>query len=328
MQGLPLAAATTAADLELARVSDPRALRPAWSRLAARGGNLFGTLEWLSLWWRHFGRGRLEVWRLGAAAAPEALLPMCLHDGQLSFLGAPHGDELGPVTVGRGRAEAARALGQILDRGRLPWRRFVAEDLPADVPWEQATGAAITRRTASPVLRLGDGGWAGYLESRSRNFRAQVRSRERRLARAHRASIRVADDPRRLERDLDVLFSLHRARWGRRPRGFAGAAEPFHRDFAAVALRRGWLRLRFLEIDGAPAAAQLNFRFAGSEWFYQGGRDPSFDRWSPGFVLQLHAIRSSFEDGLTAYRFLRGDEAYKRRLASHDPGLLSLRLDR
>ena len=326
MRGLPLDA--TVSDRELEPVADPAGLGPAWSELAERSGNLFATPEWLTLWWRHFGRGRLELWRLGPEASPAALLPLHLHQGTLRFLGAPHGDELGPVVAATERPAAARALGRLLRRDRHPWRTFLADDVPADVAWERATGATVTRRTASPVLELGGDGWSGFLESRSRNFRAQVRSRERRLARAHRVSFRATDDPRRLEADLDTLFALHRARWGRRPRGFAGAAEAFNREFAAVALRRGWLRLRLLDVDGTPAVALLNFRFAGSEWFYQGGRDPSYDRWSPGFVLQLHAIRSAFEDGLTAYRLLRGDEAYKGRLATHDPGLVSLRLDR
>ena len=320
----------TIADRELEPVADPAGLGPAWTELAERSGNLFGTPEWLTRWWRHFGRGRRELWRLGSEASPAALLPLHLHAGTLRFLGAPHGDELGPVVAPSERPAAAHALDRLLRRGELAWRTFLADDLPADPVWEKATGAAIVRRTASPVLRLGPDGWSGFLESRSRNFRAQVRSRERRLARAHRVSFRVAGDPHGLDRDLDTLFALHRARWGARfSTGFAGpAAQAFHREFAAVALRRGWLRLRILELDGTPAAALLNFRFGGSEWFYQGGRDPAYDRWSPGFVLQLHAIRSAFEDGLATYRLLRGGEAYKERLASHDPGLVSLRLDR
>ena len=314
---------------QLERVSDPGALRPAWTELAERGGNLFGTWEWLTLWWRHFGCGRLELWRLGPARAPAALLPLHLHEGTLSFLGAPHGDELGPVTARADRHDAAQALGWLLHGDALAWRSFVADDLPADVPWEQATHARVTRRTPSPVLPLGGDGWTGFLESRSRNFRAQVRARERRLARDHRVSFRVTDDPQRLDTDLDTLFALHRARWGpRHSRGFAGAPQGFYREFAAVALERGWLRLRLLELDGVPAAALLNFRFGGSEWFYQGGRDPAHDRYATGFVLQLHAIRSAFDDGLSAYRLLRGGEAYKRRLAGHDPGLVSVRLDR
>ena len=316
------------AQLELSPVPDFKAARRGWTELAERSGNLFGTLEWLTLWWRHFGCGRLELWRLGESPAPTALFAMHLHDGRLRFLGAPHGDELGPVVTGAMRDEAARALGRLLHEGDLPWQRFEAHDVPADVGWTEATGARVTDRTASPVLAL-DAGWPGFLESRSRNFRGQLRSRERRLARAFRVSVRLADDPERLECDLDALFALHAARWGpRRARGFAGPARAFHRAFAAVALERGWLRLRFLELDGVPAAALLNFGFGGSEWYYQGGRDPAYDRYAPGLVLQLRAIRSAFEDGLKTYRFLRGDEAYKRRLASHDRGLVSLHLDR
>jgi len=35
--------------------------RDEWSRLAEASGNVFGTPEWAESWWRHYGRGRVEV---------------------------------------------------------------------------------------------------------------------------------------------------------------------------------------------------------------------------------------------------------------------------
>src|SRR5207244_1982494 len=46
--------ATAPSELEAARAADVEALRPAWSRLAHRSGNLFATPEWLLLWWQHY----------------------------------------------------------------------------------------------------------------------------------------------------------------------------------------------------------------------------------------------------------------------------------
>ena len=57
------------------------------------------------------------------------------------------------------------------------------------------------------------------------------------------------------------------------------------------------------------------------ELYYQSGRDPAHDRDSVGFVLLCHTIRTALEDGVEAYWFLRGDEAYKGRFAEEDPGL-------
>src|SRR5207244_3847263 len=148
-----------------------------------------------------------------------------------------------------------------------------------------------------------------YRAGRSRNFREQVRRRERKLSRDHDLRFRLTDNPQRLEEDLSSLIRLHEARWrGEGAGAFAGPFEAFHRDFAARALERGWLRLWTMEVDGSPAAAWYGVRFGGAESYYQGGRDPALDDLSPGFVLLAHTIRAAFDDGVREYRFLLGDE--------------------
>ncbi len=71
----------------------------------------------------------------------------------------------------------------------------------------------------------------------------------------------------------------------------------------------------------------LNFRFGGSEWYYQGGRDPELGRHSLGFVLQVHAVREALNEGMQSYRFLRGEELYKRRFTNADTGVVTIRVD-
>jgi CelD/BcsL family acetyltransferase involved in cellulose biosynthesis len=192
----------------------------------------------------------------------------------------------------------------------------VSEDLPAGTPWPTTLPTRILRRTPSPTLAIEGRTWDEFLASRSRNFREQVRRRERKLARERQLRFRLSEDPEQLDADLGALFSLHRARWGDRVEGeFAGRDERFHRDFAHVALERGWLRLWTMELDGRPVAVWYGFRFADVEWYYQAGRDPAWEHASVGFVLLSHSIRSAFEDGVREYRFLRGGEAYKDRFA-------------
>ena len=102
----------------------------------------------------------------------------------------------------------------------------------------------------------------------------------------------------------------------------------FHLDFARAALARGWLRLWLLELDGQPVAAWYGFRYAGCEWYYQMGRDPRRDRQAVGFVLLCHTMRDAFDAGVREYRLLRGDEEYKDRFATHDPGLATVAVAR
>jgi CelD/BcsL family acetyltransferase involved in cellulose biosynthesis len=183
-------------------------------------------------------------------------------------------------------------------------------------------------REESPTLLIGGRSFDEFLASRSKNFREQVRRRERKLRREHEVELRLTDASR-LEADLDTLFRLHAARWSEgESSALAGSRERFHRDFARRALERGWLRLWVLDADGAPRAAWYGFRFAQMDWYYQSGRDPEWERESVGFVLMSHTIRQAFDDGMTEYRLLRGGEEYKGRFASDDPGLETLAVPR
>jgi CelD/BcsL family acetyltransferase involved in cellulose biosynthesis len=170
------------------------------------------------------------------------------------------------------------------------------------------------------VLRFPVGTWDEFVQSRSSNQRQQIRRFERSLRRDHQLRFRLTADRDRLPADLDILFALHRARWGNETTAFA-AHESFHREFAAHALENGWLRLWFMELDGTPVAAWYGFRFGGVESGYQSGREPALENRSVGFVLMVHSMQAALDDGIREYRFLRGGEAYKGRFANEDRGL-------
>lgn len=289
-----------------------------WRALAERSRSVFGTWEWAETWWRHFGGdGELRTTLLPSVA----VLPLYVQrQGPfrvLRFLGQGHADEVGPVCAPDDRDAAATAFSEAFARGGF--HLFLGDNL---VPgWAERLGARVVERTSSPVVSLTEPTWDEFLAGRSSNFRQQVRTAERRLA-DRGLRFRLTEDPGRLRHDLDVLFALHRARWP--GSHWFAAAEAFHRDFAALALERGWLRLWLLELDGAVAAAWLGYRFAGIESYYQAGRDPALRRERVGFVLLAHSIREALADGMSEYRLLRGDETFKYRFATSDPGLETL----
>jgi CelD/BcsL family acetyltransferase involved in cellulose biosynthesis len=312
--------------LRLERIDSLEDARDDWARLAEDAGNVFLTWEWMAGWWKHFGAGEeplVFVCRDRAGRAI-AILPFAVIErGPLviaRFMGHGPADELGPVCAPADRARVAGAIQLALREagGDL----FLGEQLPGDADWSAWLGGSVVRREASPTIYSPDTGWEGYLKQKSANFREQVRARERRLRQHHEVTYRLASDPERLQSDLDVLFQLHRARWGDEMTSFR--SEPFHREFAAAALSRGWLRLWFLELDGHPAAAWYGFRFSDVEAFYQSGRDPHLGRASVGFVLLAHTIREALDEGAREYRLLRGDEPYKYRFAHADRGVLTV----
>ena len=314
----------------LKAVSSLDSLRDSWAGLAFETTNVFSTWEWASTWWRHYGEGRELLAFVCAADETEvtAILPLYLWTTRpvrvARFLGHGPADQLGPVCRPSDQHRAAHALKRVLREAKLDV--LLAELLSGRDNWSTALGAPVLRRESSPTLSI-PGGWDNYLESRSANFRQQIRGRERSLARRHDLRFRLATDPGHLREDMTVLFDLHLARWDKTRSAFT-RWEAFHREFAAVALERGWLRLWFLELDGYPTAAWYGFRFAGVESYYQAGRDPNRSDDSVGFVLLAHSIREAAQDGMREYRFLRGGEPFKLRFADGDSGLETLALGR
>jgi CelD/BcsL family acetyltransferase involved in cellulose biosynthesis len=303
-----------------------------WGRLAEKAGTVFATREWLRAWWRHYGKARRQL--IGVARAGgdlTAIVPLYewWKEGVpvLRFIGHGPSDQLGPICAPLSEPAAAAGVREAL--GAVPLRRFVllAEQVAGDQHFGQLMGARPLYREESPVLKFEHDSWDEFLRQRGRNFRQQVRRFPRKLSELGKVSYRLAADPERLPCDFDTLVRLHRQRWDGAASAFL-LAEPFHREFATEALRRGWLRLWFLEIDGKPVAALHGFRFAGAECAYQAGRDPSFQRQPLGFVLLAHAVREALTDGMGEYRLLRGGAPYKERFATRDPGLETYGLPR
>lgn len=301
-----------------------------WRALAEQAGNLFLTWEWQTTWWRHYGGGKPLHLRIVRRPdrAPVLVLPLHVAAERpvrtLRFVGRGQAQQLGPVCAPADRPFAVAAMRQALDEAGADL--LLAEDLLEDENWSELLAERPFRRTPYPVVRLGGSSWDEFVAARTPNTRRHLRRDEKRLAKAFRAGYRLADDSERLDADLDLLFSLHRARWGDTSPFLA--EEAFHRTLATLALERGWLRLWFLELDGVPAAALYSFRFGGADWCLQSGRDPRYDHYSPGFVLLAHAVRQAANDGVAEYKLLRGAQAFKERFATDNPAVETFALAR
>jgi CelD/BcsL family acetyltransferase involved in cellulose biosynthesis len=313
----------TRASPKLEFVDDLDALRDDWERVAATGGNIFGTWEWNDLWWRRYGRGRtlrVAVYREDGETA--AVVPLFLWSRRglriLRLVGHGHGDRLGPITRDDDAATAVSALRLAL--AAEPHDVFVGDWVAGAHDWSRALGARTLRTTGYPIVRLPPS-WPAFANALSPRFRKSLRNRRNRIDREHTVEHRLADESS-LERDLDTAFRLHRARFGEHGRcNYCGEHESFQREFAAVALGRGWLRLLFLELDGEAVCVEHGFAFDDAYFAYQAGRDPAWDRHSVGTLLELETIRRAIGAGLSEYRFLGGDEPYKYRFPAEDPGL-------
>jgi CelD/BcsL family acetyltransferase involved in cellulose biosynthesis len=65
-------------------------------------------------------------------------------------------------------------------------------------------------------------------------------------------------------------------------------------------------------------AALYGFVRGRKFYYYLGGFDPAFARYSPGSLLIYHAMQQSRSAGLRWFDFLRGAEPYKYRWGAVD----------
>lgn len=300
-----------------------------WDRLAHASGNVFATSEWARLWWDCYGgSGRLLL--VGARAADGRLVgivPLVLARlGPMlvaRFLGHGMGDLLGPIHASDDGVAGPVLLDRTLHEVSAEWDLFLGERLPGGASWSRP-GMSELKHESNMIVPLSRWpSWDAYLAALSRKLRQQLRHDEKALAGGHRVRFRKTCDAARLDADLDIVFALHRARWSGGKSSFV-PGEAFYRKFAATALERGWLRLWILEVDGAPVAARYDFEFAGVYHAYNAGRDPAWNKAGVGLLLRAHTMREALEGGGKEYRFLRGEEPYKKRFLTEDTGLVTI----
>lgn len=302
-------------------IDDLASARPLWTNLAATSGNVFATWEWAETWWRHFGEGgRLALHTCLRGDEPFAIIPLYRRRigplELLRFVGHGAGDVLGPVCAPADRDAAATDLVEGLRDEVVAGKVLLAERMPSGSGAE-ALGGELLQQEQNPSLEIAGRSWDDFLGSASKNMREKIKRSTRKLEREHEVSYEFCERADQVEPMMKTLFELHALRWGGDAGMFGSASMvPFHFDFAATAMERGWLRLWTMRVDGEPAAAWYGYRFGDIEAYYQSGRDPRFDRLSVGFLMLIRTIKAAFDDGMDSYGFLRGDESYKGRFAT------------
>ncbi|MCC6441942.1 MAG: GNAT family N-acetyltransferase [Armatimonadetes bacterium] len=316
----------------LTRPDQLSGLAAEWDDLAARSlsASIFQTWEWADAWWRHFGRGRRllllifrEEGRLAGLAPFSVKRHLNLPLRKLEFLGTGLTDTL-DILIRPDCAEYVlpRLQQSLFDSCRL-WDMADFQQLPEESPLAdgrilQADAPrmhiSLFPQEVCPVVSL-PGRWEDFTALLGKKMRYNIGYYERLMRKDFRYEVGMAGEED-LEAEMDAFFSLHRRRW--RKRRLPGvlqniSVQRFHHDVARRFLRRGWLRLYYLKLDGVTRASLYCFQRADRAYYYLGGFDPDLGRYSPGTVLTAHALREAVGAGCRYFDFLRGHEAYKYR---------------
>jgi CelD/BcsL family acetyltransferase involved in cellulose biosynthesis len=308
-----------------------------WRRLAQ--GNPFLGPEWLIPWWRHLGsvqRGRnrsLSVLAVFDAGGLAGLVPWyCeqtrLHGRVLRLLGSGSvcSDYLSIPCREDLRSEAIVAIADWLcrqqDQVEGGWDLVELECIDPQDPQLalllselETRGVLIhTRRVANCWRLTLPDSWEQYVATLSKTNRKRARRLDRNYLQTGRAKLHFASNPAELAEVYTILVDLHTRRW--QSRGEPGIfAEPgileFHREASERLLSTGQLWMNWLEIDGAPAAAEYCLSDGKILYSYQSGLNPDLILHEPGTIALVDTLQLAIQQGLQGLDFLRGDEPYK-----------------
>ncbi|HKP16849.1 MAG TPA: GNAT family N-acetyltransferase [Gaiellaceae bacterium] len=293
-------------------------IAPEWDELATRAAAPpFARPGWFQVWWRAFGRGRLELLAARRGARLVGVAPLSRHRGSLLALANVHSPRF---TLLSDDEEAELGLAErLFDENPLHTVFCYVEAGVDGVATVERVARSRSRRlfTApiqrSPYVEL-DGDWDGFEHSLSSKFVADLRRRRRALEREGEVGVEVVEGAAAVNGTLSEVFALEPSGW-KDERGTAITASPatrrFYTELAEWAAAEGFLRLAFLRLDGRPLACQYALEDAGGWYFLKGGIAPDAKRFAPGKLLAHAMIRRAYDSGLRWFEFLGAAEAWK-----------------
>lgn len=299
--------------------------------LYGRAGNAtpFLSWEWISTWWEVFAGKNLTlaVFTFRQDSRLVGCAPLVIrHMASLPFL-----RRLEPMGIGRsdymdflvdntaGEAVAASFIRFI--RGRRFWDVLDLHQLPETSPvsaylkaHQKELRCKVRRHDLCPQAVL-PATWEEYLGSISKKHRGNIAYYRKITERDFNCSLTSVSQSD-LARSMDDLIRLHQLRWKKlhMPGAFySRKVRDFHRTVAPKLLKANLLKLYRLDLDGKAAAILYCLSSPSTSYYYIGGFDPSFGKYSIGTILVAYAIEDAIKDGKQLFDFLRGTEPYKYR---------------
>lgn len=306
-------------------------LEAEWSQLAddCTYTTVFQTYEWNRVWWRHFGKAfgrslnililRDEQNKLIGLAPLFTSFWYSTPLRRLSFIGTGASDYLDIIAKNGCEEFVVKSIYDFISH--MPgWQIGDLQQLREDgllrqYPPTQFGSSLIyvldALQEPCPYLPLGD--WQWVLAGMGKKTRYNIGYYDRSLQKLHDVEFGWANE-QNVDDEMSHLFELHQRRWNKRwlPGVFGNnKVQNFHRNIAKSFLKKDWLRLYYLHLDGVTEACIYCFSFRERICYYQGGFEPTLAKLSLGTVLTSRAMQSAIEDGKTQFDFLRGDEPYK-----------------
>jgi CelD/BcsL family acetyltransferase involved in cellulose biosynthesis len=156
--------------------------------------------------------------------------------------------------------------------------------------------------------------WDGFLSSLKGTERHEIRRKLRRLDEAAEVRYRIVEDVQDVRKEIDTFLALFGSNRPDKAAFMTSQRASFFRSLAEAMAESQILKLFFLDLDDSPAAAVMCFDYRSTIYLYNNGYDHRYGTLSVGLLSKVLSIREAIQMGRKKYDFLKGDEAYKRRL--------------
>jgi CelD/BcsL family acetyltransferase involved in cellulose biosynthesis len=293
----------------------------------------FSTYEWLSTWWRHFGKKKrllcLLFQKKGELIGIAPLFSKLeITKGcpvrTIYFLGSPVSDRADFI-LGKDGAEVLKRFFQFLQEEYRKWDMMVLEQLPEDSVsvgmlryFSKKSGLYFEsfEQTKCPYIPLTKE-LSQQMERRGKQAVKDVRRKYRRLQDVGKVGFSRSI----VHKDINEVIKIAREvdlkshKYPDKTLFTNPQMSSFLKEVAQVFSEKKWFDFSVLSLNDIPIAYEIGFRYKNKLFSYTASYDERYARFSPGIGLMYRVIQDSIDLGLKEYDLLRGDQPYKWRWA-------------
>jgi CelD/BcsL family acetyltransferase involved in cellulose biosynthesis len=292
------------------------------SRCSLNWDCLFVLPGWLKVWWDKFGSGQVPY--LCSVRHKNELIgiaPFMIQGESARFMGDADVCDYLDVIVSPGRGiEFFEVLGQHLkqqgisqlDLGAVRAESVVFSDLSAAA---KRLNYKIFCKPEDVSMELElPSTWDEYLNGLTGKERHEIRRKLRRLNEAAHVTFRIVESKVEAGEQIETFLELFKLNRSDKSDFMTDQRVSFFRSLAEALAEDRILKLFFLDLDNAPAAAVMCFDYNSTVYLYNNGYDDRYRSLSVGLLSKVLTIQNSIERGKIKYDFLKGTEVYKKRL--------------
>ncbi len=322
-------------------------LHSGWNELLRQSGqpNIFLTWEWIFPWWKVFQGGKKllillfyhEKQLIGIAPLylrirkTKGILPL----RELLFLGSGEtvrSEYLDLIYLPGWGEKCFLSLHNYMAGHKL-WDIAFFKDINEDSPLllfpfspplqSQRRREEICYHITPPPT------FENYLAGLDPRMRRNIRNRRRNLQRDFSVEYCRLENSSELSAWQTEFIRLHNLR--REQKGEEGKfKDPLYGRFHSLIMeefrKQGWLFARALKLNEVTVATRYNFLYANKIYDYQTGYDPGYSRQGVMQALISYILEECIERKIREFDFLAGDDDYKRRFATGERKIFSLKV--